>query len=776
MPSRTALHRAIGKIGVAVRALLFVALTLTALTLAVPSSAYADFACDFTGDETYQLDSPGSNGEGIMPAVAQWEDSGGAKNLGDQTGMVRGAFPVKDGDAKHYTFYELDGMRGLNWSMTFKGKGDASEWNGSWGSGADDCEVMGYVNNGVANAVFDGTKVLTRFAISIKEMASNPSPFSGLYKGRDSVVANLHDNVLAPALPAMILLVGLWVFTKWRKGDMREVWAGISWTVLSVIAVTAFLVGNNYDRFVSSSDKWIAEANSALASTVLAGASGEMQSPCDLPDNGQHEHGAVGMRLSSCAMYDTLAFRPWAMGQFGGIGANCIFKNGTGEVNDKDACVFNSGQSAPECYWGEGVRCADLRVAQAAAQSVTNVDGHRKVDKDIFKGNGIYGPFINVNKDMAAAKFKDWQAIRKDIAVGEHAADKSIYPVAFNDWSGQDSSERIGLAFYSLVAAFIVGLMVIVLSALTLLWHAVTLILVMLLPLVATLGIHPSQQKLLKSWLETFIHSFVLRAGFGVILTVLLVLYQMILPAKIALGTQLLMLLLVTIAVVMMLKKLLSGNFTPQIAGGEDALGIRDGANATFNKAATMAPGLAVSTARTGGRVAGTTAKGAVRVGGSTVRGGAWAADKLILKGKGREKLQSWGWLGQSKREQRKTAYQQAKSTRTAYEEKANQPSPQEQKTPPGPAADPRRGRRVSTSKQPAPQPVAPQSPAPVEQRPAPTPRPQPQPQPQPRPHPQPQPQPRTPAPRVSPPEPPVAPRPQAPAPPRDPRDPNGRV
>ncbi|MEU4931441.1 hypothetical protein AB0G54_33870 [Streptomyces yokosukanensis] len=773
MPSRTALHRATGKVGVVVRALLFVALTLTALTLAVPSSAYADFACDFTGDETYQLDSPGTNGEGIMPAVAQWEDSGGAKNLGDQTGMVRGAFPVKEDDAKHYTFYELDGMRGLNWSMTFKGKGDASEWNGSWGSGADDCEVMGYVNNGVANAVFDGTKVLTRFAISIKEMASNPSPFSGLYQGRDSVVANLHDNVLAPALPAMILLVGLWVFTKWRKGDMREVWAGISWTVLSVIAVTAFLTGNNYDRFVSSSDKWIAEANSALASTVLAGASGEMQSPCDLPDNGQHEHGSVGMRLSSCAMYDTLAFRPWAMGQFGGVGANCVFKNGTGEVNDKDACVLNSGQAAPECYWGEGVRCADLRVAQAAAQSVTNVDGHRKVDKGVFNGSGIYGPFINVNKDMAAAKFKDWQEIRRNIAVGEHAADKSVYPVAFNDWSGQDSSERVGLAFYSLVAAFIVGLMVIVLSALTLLWHAVTLILIMLLPLVATLGIHPSQQKLLKSWLETFIHSFVLRAGFGVILTVLLVLYQMILPAKIALGTQLLMLLLVTIAVVMMLKKLLSGNFTPQIAGGEDALGVRDSADSAFGRAAAMAPGLA----RSGGRVAGTTAKGAVRVTGSTVRGGSWAVDKLAFKGKGREKLQSWGVLGQSKREQKQTAHLQAKAVHEADTQRADAPDGQQNvenagarrrsgrisgsmsgKAPqPSSAPEPRQTPpRQPTAQTPVPQPTPPAA-----QRPAPTPAPQGRLQPQP------------PEPRPAAPQPPAAPH-LPPA--RDPRDPRGRT
>ncbi|MEU0055864.1 hypothetical protein [Streptomyces sp. NPDC006334] len=740
MPPRSALSRRTRRIGAAVRAGLFVILALLALTLAAPTSAYADFSCDFTGDDGYEMDSPGSNGEGIMPAVAQWRN-GGAASLSDDTGTVTGAVKMNPEDAGKYTLYELNGMRGLNWSMTFKGREDASEENGSWGSGADSCQVMAYVNNGIADIVFNGTKFLTRFSISIKEMASNPSPFSGLYGGRDSVVTNLRTHVLVPAVPVMILLVGLWVFTKWRKGDMREVWAGVSWTALSVIAVTAFLTGNNYDKFVQSSDDWIARANSALSSTVLAGVSGEMQSPCDLPHNGRDETGRVGLRLSSCAMYDTLAFRPWAMGQFGDPGKNCIFKTDSGgSFSDEGTCGYTG--ETKDCYWGESgtVRCADLRVRQAAAQSWTNVDDQRE-DVD---------------------KFEEWQKIRQDIAGGEdidadEIKDKNIYPVAFNDWSGKNATDRVGIAFYSLVAAFIVGVMVLVLSALTLLWHAVTLILIMLLPLVATLGIHPSQQKLLKSWMETFVHSFVLRAGFGVILTVLLVLYQMILPARIALGTQLLMLLLVTIAVVMMLKKLLAGNFTPQVAGGEDALGIREGADATFDKAAAVAPGLAVGAGRTTGRVAGTTAKGTARVVGSTARGSARALDKVVFKGKYRKRWQEKGRLGQSQREQRQTAYQAAQQTRKNYEKEFGEPERQTDQTPKppgGPESTGGRGRRVSASSgQKSAQPATPSEP-----RPSPAPAPTPQPQ--------------VPSPRARPTEPPTTP----PPPPRDPRGPSGRV
>ncbi|MFG2573348.1 hypothetical protein [Streptomyces sp. NPDC048481] len=741
MPSRKALQRALTKAATAVRAVVFVALALTAVTLAMPTPAYAGFSCDFTGDDSYQMDTPGTNGESMFAAVMQWDkDTKQSTTLLDDSGTTTGAVKLPD-SPDTYTMYELNGMRGMNWSQTFKGRGDASEDNGDLGSGADDCSVMSYINNGIADSILNGTKIFTRAAISIKESASNPSPLAGLYEGRDSVVTTLKENVLRPAVPVMILLVGLWVFTKWRKGDMREVWAGVSWSALTIVAVTAFLTGGNYDKFVGTADSYIARANSALTEVVLAGVSGETQAPCDL-DKGAYNR---GLRISSCAMYDTLVFRPWALGQFGDPGKNCIFKKDGGGKLSNGVCV--PAEKNKTCSWGKGARCEDLRVIQLVAQSKTNIDAFSDKKLDKFKD--------------------DWTPIRQEIAggkdKGDDVADMRIYPVAFDEWAGRNSGNRVGLAFYSIIAALIVGLMVIVLSALTLLWHAVTLILVILLPLVATIGIHPSQQKLLKSWLETFIHSFVLRAGFGVILTVLLVLYQMILPAKVALGTQLLMLLLVTIAIVMMLKKLLGGNFTPQVAGGEDMLGLRDAAG----KVTAMAPGLAASTAKTSGRVASGGAKGV-----------AWTADRVATGGKGRGKMQQWGWIGQSKREQRKSQNQAAETTRMKYEQtreefearKASQPEPEA----------PKRGRRVSgSSSQSSPQPTTP-----TESRPGPAPAPSPAPSPapqqprsQPQPHvPQPQvPQPQAPRPRPAPVEQP-APQPAPPPQPRDPRGPSGRV
>jgi hypothetical protein len=365
-------------------------------------------------------------------------------------------------------------------------------------------------------------------------------------------------------------------------------------------------------------------------------------------------------------------------------------------------------------------------VRQVVTQSTTDIDTS-KVN--------------NGNPDQ----FHDWQLIRGDIAKSTY------YPVDYPDWAGMNASDRVGIAFYSVIAAFIVGVMVIVLSALTLLWHAVTLILVIMLPLVATLGIHPSQQKLLKGWLETFIHSFVLRAGFGVILTVLLVLYQIILPAQVALGTQLLMLVLVTAAVVMMLKKLLAGNFSPEFAGGAgDAMGIREAASAGSDKAVAKGDAAMAKTAKAGGRVVGKTAAGAAN---------------LLTGRKGRKALQQQGWIGMSQREQRKASYAAYKSGQDQL--KANQQASPTAAAPPEapPSASSSRGGRVSgSSGQGASQtPQAPQEPqtSQTSQQTQ-----------------DPEPQPTAPRPRAQAPEPSPTPRPTTPPTPapRDPRTPDGRV
>ncbi|MFD3945080.1 hypothetical protein [Streptomyces sp. NPDC058579] len=690
-----------------VRAGLFVALALVALTLSVPSTALAfgpdlNLSCKITGDDNYSHDSPGASGESIIPAVQQWSDSGQTgENLNDTSGMITGAVKLPNSPDR-YTFYEMNAMRGMVWTGTFKGRGDASRNNGEDDTGADNCSVMDFVNNGVANMVFNGTKILSRAAISIKELASNPSPLRGLYKGRNDAVTTLQENVFRPAVPVMIALTGIWVFTKWRRQEMREVWSGVGWATLTTIAVVALLAGSgqnsNYHKVINEADAGIANFNSMLAETVLAGVSGKMQPPCDLPDTEEYNR---GLRSSSCAMYDTLVFRPWALGQFGEAGANCVFKKEGGAKLNEGVCELGSAKG--ECDFGQGVRCEDLRVAQAVSQSTTNFDQFP-----------LKGDRQDIDKET-----KQWMPIRIQIAGGYNlgypdksprVADQHVYAVPFNDWAGRNAGGRVGLAFYSLVAALIVGIMVIVLSALTLLWHAVTLILIIMLPLIATLGIHPSQQKLLKGWLQSFIHSFVLRAGFGIILTVLLLLYQMILPARIPLGMQLLMLLLVTVAVVMMLKKLIGGAYSPKIAGAEDALGVGDMPGAVAGKAVPMLGAVGqkgAGAAKATGRVAaGAAGRGAAAVG----RG----MDKKLNKGR----LQKGGWLAEAnpKRKQRQNAQKGAVVAEDAYQQAmGRQGNPSEES---GQQA-PRRTGRVSQGNTTPPPPATP-APAPAPPQPAP--------------------------------------------------------
>ncbi|MDJ0464306.1 hypothetical protein [Streptomyces sp. H27-C3] len=700
--------------GVAARAALFVVFTVLALSLSAPQPAKAFMdTCDWVDQSTNQkADMPGVSAENIFPSVRQWDGKGG---------LVSGAEKLPKGAAQ-YTLYELNSMRGLNWASTQvsqkQAKGDDSAED-------DDCSIQNDITNSIGQMIFDLSKVMSRAAISVKEISSNPSPLAALYEetveGKDSVVDRLNNRVFKFAVPTMILLTGIWVFGKWRKGDMREVWAGVGWAAFVVVAVSGFLVNGNYVAVVEKADSGIAQGNAVLTEAVLGSATGLMEPPCDLGVNATQR----GMRVSSCAMYDTLAFRPWSIGQFGDPGKKRIAYKG----DDK-------------CDFGGPRRCSDLRVKQVVAQSVTN--------KDYYSGE----------KDITDKKEDEYGDLRKYMADDFSSGD-------YDQWSGRKPASRISIAIYALVASAIVGLMVIGLSLLTLLWHAVTLIMVILLPLIASISIHPTQQKLLRGWWETFVHSFVLRAGFGVILTVLLLFYQVILPLQVPLGMQLLMLLLVTVAVIMLLKNLLSGKFSPKVAGAEDALGIREAAETGSSKLVDKGQGAPGKALQVGGRVAGRTAAGTVRT-----------ADKKLLGGK----LAKGGWIDVSARQKRKDSYGiakaqgggAAKSKQQGPLKKQVQPdSPelpeQQQGQQPDPEAQPTSRRRVSSStgQQPAQTsvPTQPQGQRPAPQQPSPQ-------QPQPRTYPtqphQAQPQPHQPQPQ--------APQPPNNQPPPNPPRPNGRV
>ncbi|MFE6779047.1 hypothetical protein [Streptomyces sp. NPDC057702] len=637
------------KTGVIARAGLFLILAVVALGMGVPNqSAQALFdSCDFTEDShNHHADFPGSGSEAMIPAMKQWQ--GDSSNRGsDWDNFFTGDVELP-GDAQKYTVYELAGMRGLNWSMTQRNRKEAQDpkkGDGGWFGDAHDGESCSWTNeiqNDIAQFMFEGTKLFSRISISIKEYASATSPLSPLYNGtvepytptskdeadqmremgldevgdpkESSAVQRLNHGVFRKMVPVMIVLTGIWALTRLRRGDMRAVWAGVAWAAAVAIGVTAFLVDQNQVRFVAAADKWVAQGNAALMEVVLGSATGSPEAPCDVGDVPNR-----GVRVSSCAMYDTMVFRPWAIGQFGGPGKGVLPYKGD-EL----------------CYFGDDAksRCKDLRVRHLMAQAVTHQDnagpnfqgkdpGNMKCewrDKSLAEENPDLARWFDLGDDSKASRLDSWkecQWVNLRILVAKE------YPATFDQWRGSKPGSRLSIATYSIIASLFVGVMVIVLSFLTLLWHAVTLILVILLPLVATIAMHPAQQKLLKGWLETFAHSFVLRAGFGVILTIQLFFYQIILTTGAPLLLQLLMLILVTIAIVKMLKNLIAGKFSPQIAGADDATGIKETGNALSNSAVAKGEKLVGSMASKAGRVSSSVATGAVK---GTAKGVAGAA------------------------------------------------------------------------------------------------------------------------------------------------------
>ena len=51
----------------------------------MPTPAYAGFSCNFTGDDSYQMDTPGTNGESMFAAVMQWDRTPAVRDAPDDS-------------------------------------------------------------------------------------------------------------------------------------------------------------------------------------------------------------------------------------------------------------------------------------------------------------------------------------------------------------------------------------------------------------------------------------------------------------------------------------------------------------------------------------------------------------------------------------------------------------------------------------------------------------------------------------------------------------------
>ena len=219
--------------------------------------------------------------------------------------------------AGDYTLYEIAGLRGLNWwtiPLTPDGKNR-------------DCDLWNYVWSEAGNLVFTANKVLLQVVIATKEAAASNNPLSFLYDDAAGAVSTVFSAFFVPVATLMLILAGIWAaVAALRQKGLRALIGAIG-AAAAIMALGGFMysvlsTGTNGFRSVAAiADESISQVNAAATNALFDNLTGNTGA-CSLPED---TGSAVrGQRLTSCILADSLAYRPWAVGQFGGAGANPI--------------------------------------------------------------------------------------------------------------------------------------------------------------------------------------------------------------------------------------------------------------------------------------------------------------------------------------------------------------------------------------------------------------------------------------------------------------------
>lgn len=565
-----------------------------------------------------------------------------------------------------YTLYEVAGLRGLKWVNWQKDQdGEEACGFGPWTS------VM------IGNLLFKVTTYGLQTTLAFKEWSQVENPLGMLYTQANPMIADLFTKFLLPMGGIMFMIAGLAIVaTATRSTGFREGIgnAGISLVVLALagfayggLAAASFTNpnGNGFYMVAGFMDKVAAGMNNAFAEMAFSTINTENSSMCHRPGS----HGsdvspvAPGQRLTSCILAESLAYKPWAIGQFGVAGAQPIpaateptrFSNPSTDA--EPAMEQGSGdalEAGLPCYNNmpdhNGVGCGDLRtylIAQEGGPSIAarisaciSSDGADTGDEPDYEVLARCEPYHAVAANLYQ------QAETGGGMPTSMAAD------IVGAYQGQGTFPHVSQAFASIIGVIVTGVGLGGMGVITLGWHAWLWALFMMGLFQLVWGAYPGKSKVAVQWGTNVMSTFAQRALYGFAMTLMIWVIAVVFAMQINTGLKILWTILVLVATWMLIQKIqnAASDGSPNVArygklagAAPAALGGYAGAKASMAGARFAAPRVVDGTVKVGRGVRGAgvgtakaAGKGAGWVGGKAVAGGRKVAqpigDNMSLK------------------------------------------------------------------------------------------------------------------------------------------------
>jgi hypothetical protein len=447
-----------------------------------------------------------------------------------------------------YTLYEVAGLRGLSWwtiPLNVDGSRNCSLWN--------------YVWSQAGNLIFTISKTAIQVTISIKEAAAADDPLKFLYDESGGAVSTVFAVFFIPIASLMFILAGIWAgINALRHKGIRAalgaaaVAAGIM--ALAGFAYTATTGGTNGFRSIAGTvDTAISQVN-AVATNALFDELAEASGACTLPDG--PASAIRGQRLTSCVLADALAYRPWAIGQFGGAGAGPIPLPGDWTVVTPGAdgtipIEALREEKALPCYVTAAGGCQDLRTYLIAQH------GGVQIGDNLSGQNGYLKCSVGVTQ--AFTDSPAWMLIKSTaeqsgesttpIILALSSACSPMYRVfkALSEsnvttaqaYAGDVGISRVTQAFSSLIGTAVTAVPVLITGIITMAWIALTFALYITGPFKLAFATYTGKAKMAKEWAGDLVHAWASRLAYGILLSLTVLIIAWMLASTISFGLRL---------------------------------------------------------------------------------------------------------------------------------------------------------------------------------------------------------------------------------------------
>ncbi|GAB33214.1 hypothetical protein [Gordonia otitidis] len=581
-----------------------------------------DLICSFTRpDLTQEPTGTGpeslfaSRNLGKVKAAPNLGNPSEVPNYSDQIGNFDRLGPNYSLD--NYTLFEIAGLRGLkfvNWQKNSDGQ--------------EVCSIMPWMSVVTGNLVMKVNEYILQFVIYVKEISQSGRPLQFLYDKTLPYVDAMFTYLFAP-MGAVMLMLGfirlmiVGTIKNGARGALGEV-AGIAGVLLLGGLLFTGLAGagwNNPNRgwflLASVGDTMVASLNSQVAEvtfdTIVVGSSKMMcQKPRPVP-TGPNEDEAFaaavpGQRYSSCILAESLAYRPWAIGQFGSAGNNeiktatRITRYGDPHVGGRTDLIKSkddkAGQGLP-CY-NNYRGCTDMRSYLIAQEGGPSFAAARVKCMD---GKSDYTHLVQCDPYHAVAYELDTQSKSTNQVIANNAADMQ------RSYQGMGSFPHLTQALVALVGTGVIAAGVGTISLMCLWWQLMLFGLFLFGPFYLLVASFPGQSRRALEYVSNFAGTFAHRLAYGILASLMIVIVALIFSAPMSMGFKILALFGTLLMMLKMIRK--------------------TGEMAKVKGSTMQNPGMSAGTAlalyggaKVAGKAAGATARGTAKTGAFTARQG----------------------------------------------------------------------------------------------------------------------------------------------------------